>query len=188
MIRDKQLKTFEELVMFEQRILSHILPQDFDKMEYLIASDMYRPPINDSIAIAFNKKRSKILQEAKRTILNMFVHAYEMKIQEYEQQYRRELSAFTEYVTNDTLPIGTCSQDTITVYINHRRNRIKQEVYHKISSLRKQLRRRRQRSSASTKNIVDVCPQVILDVDHVPLNAAELKYLSKGKLVFSFIV
>lgn len=187
MLRDKQLKTFEELVMFEQRILSHILPQDFDKMEHLIASDMYRPPINDSIAIRFNKKRSKILQEGKRTILNMFVHAYEMKIQEYEKQYRHELSTFKEYVTNDTLSIGSCSQDTMTDYINHRTNRIKQEVYHRISSFRKQLLRRRQRSSTSTKTTIDVCPQVILDVDHVPLNAAELKYLYKGKLVFSFI-
>ncbi|CAF1083665.1 unnamed protein product [Didymodactylos carnosus] len=49
-----------------------------------------------------------------------------------------------------------------------------------ISSFRKQLLRRRQRSSASKKNTVDVCPQVILDVGHVPLNAAQLKYLSRG--------
>ena len=66
-------------MMFEQRILDHILPQDFDKMEDLIAPDIYRPPVNDTIAIAFNKKRSEILQEAKRTILNMYVHAYAMK-------------------------------------------------------------------------------------------------------------
>ena len=172
-------------MVFEQRILNHILPQDFDKMEDLIAPGIYRPPINDTIAIAFNKKRSKILQEAKRTILNMYVHAYAIKIQEYERQYRQELSRFKQEITNDGRKNETCSQDAITVYMNHRTNRIKQEVFHKISSFRKQLLRRRQRSSASKKNIVDVCPQVILDVDHVPLNAGQLKYLSRGKPVFS---
>jgi hypothetical protein len=184
MLRDKQLKTFEELMMFEQRILNHILPQDFDQMEHLIASDMYRPPINDSIAIAFNKKRSKILQEAKRTTLNMYVQAYQTKLQEFERQYRQELSRFKPDITNDAHTNKTCSKDSITVYVNHRTNRIKQEVFHKISSFRKQLLRRRQRSSVLIKNTVDVCPQVIIDVDHVPLNAAELQYLSRGKLVF----
>ena len=120
-------------------------------MEDLIAPDIYRPPINDTIAIAFNKKRSKILQEAKRTILNMYVHVYAMKVQEYERQYRQKLSRFKREVTNDGHKNETCSQSAITVYMKQRTNRIKQEIFHKISSFRKQLLRRRQRSSASKK-------------------------------------
>ena len=154
-------------------------------MEDLIAPDIYWPPINDTIAIAFNKKRSKILQEAKRTVLNMYVHAYSVKIQEYERQYRQELSRFKREATNDGLKNETCSQGAIKVYVNHRTNRIKKELFHKIASFRKQLLCRRQRSSASKKSTVDVCPQVIIDVDHVPLNAVQLKYLSRGESVFS---
>ena len=154
-------------------------------MRDLIAPDRYRPPIHGTIAIAFNKKRSKILQEAKQTILNMYVHAYAMKIQEYERQYRQELSRFQQEVTNDGHKNETCSQSAITVYMKQRTNRIKQEIFHKISSFRKQLLRHRQGSSASTKSTIDVCPQVILDVGHVPLTATQLKYLSRGTPVFS---
>ena len=95
------------------------------------------------------------------------------------------MSRFKQEVTNDGHKNETCSQGAINVYMKQRTSRIKQEIFHKISSFRKQLLRRRQRSSASTKSPIDVCPQVILDVDHVPLNAAQLKYLSRGELVFS---
>jgi hypothetical protein len=188
MLRDKQLKTFEERMMFEQRILNGILPRDFDRLEHLVASDLYRPPINDSIAIAFNKKRSDIVREAKRTTLNMYVEAYQTKIREYERQYRQELSRFKqeeEEVTSDMHTNASCSQNTITVYVNHRTNRIKQDVYNKMASFRKQLQRRRQRSSVSIGHTVHVCPQVMIDVDHIPLNAIELTYLSRGNLVFA---
>jgi hypothetical protein len=180
-----QLQIFEEFTMFEQRIRCNFLSREFDHLERSVAPDIYWPMVNDRIAVEFEKKRYKIVQEAKRTLLNNYLHAFEMKIQEYENQYQQDLNKFQQMMSNNMDMNETTLLDCIVTYMDHRTNRMEQEIYDKIPSCRRKLLRRRQRSSSSTKKIVSVCPKVIVDVNHVPLNVAQLAYLSRGKTLFS---
>jgi hypothetical protein len=82
MIRQKQLKIFKDLIMFEQRIVCHELPNSFN-----------------SITINFNQeqgvnKRNKMVQDLKRQMLNVELEQYELKIQHYEHLYVQELATF----------------------------------------------------------------------------------------------
>ena len=179
-IRQVQLQCFEKLLMLEQRIRCNFLPRAFDQFERSIAPDIYWPVIDDSIAVDFTMKRHKIIQEAKRELVTIHVDAYEAKIQHYERRY--------EHVLNDckltiatSLNVHACDWlNSIVAYMNHRTHRMKNEIYGKVTRCRRNLARSRQRASSSRKNVVDVCPRVIVDVNGVPLSAGELKYLSLG--------
>ncbi len=60
--------------------------RNFDKLESVIACDDYFPVIKDHIAVQFKQKHYKIIQEAKRTWLNMYMEAYEIKIEKNTHQ------------------------------------------------------------------------------------------------------
>ena len=74
-IREKQLKLFEQLTMFEQRILCHKLPKSISDVKVNADEKL---PVN---------KRNKMIQEAKRKMLNVKLEEYEIKIQQFEQTY-----------------------------------------------------------------------------------------------------
>ena len=59
--------------------------------------------------------------------------------------------------------------NTIKVYMIHRTNRIKQEIYHKITDFRQIITHHRQRSTTAKKT-VGVSPEVIINVLHHTLN------------------
>ncbi|CAF1496317.1 unnamed protein product [Didymodactylos carnosus] len=80
-IRNKQLKLFEDLTMFEQRFLSLKLPKSFDCIKAGIDQEQC---VN---------KRNKIIQELKRRMLNVELVQYEMNIQHYEHLYQQDLTA-----------------------------------------------------------------------------------------------
>jgi hypothetical protein len=81
-IRKKQLKIFEDLTMFEQRILCHKLPNSFNSIT-----------INNNEVKSVNEN-SKMVQDSKRLMLNAELEQYELKIQNYEHQYEQQLAAF----------------------------------------------------------------------------------------------
>ncbi len=76
------MKVFEDLTMFEQRILCHELPNSFnsitihDKQEHCVT------------------KCDKMVQYLKRQMLNTELERYEMEIQQYEDLYEQELATF----------------------------------------------------------------------------------------------
>ncbi len=74
-IRKKQLKIFEDLTMFEQRILCHELSSSFNFIT-----------INNNEEQSVNK-RNRMIQDLKRQMLNIELEGYELKIQHYEHQY-----------------------------------------------------------------------------------------------------
>jgi hypothetical protein len=65
------MKIFEDLTMFEQRILCHELPNSFNSIT-----------INNHEEQCTNK-RHKIVQDLKRQMLNAKLEQYELKIQHY---------------------------------------------------------------------------------------------------------
>ena len=79
-IRKKQLKLFDDLTMFEQRILCHKLPKSFDFVKIEIDEEQC---VN---------KRNKIIQELKRRMFNVELEQYEIKIQHYEHLYQQDLT------------------------------------------------------------------------------------------------
>jgi hypothetical protein len=85
------LKIFEDLTMFEQRILCRKLPKSFD-----------------SIQIDNHEKQcvngyNKIIRDTKRRLLNVELEQHEIKIQHYEHLYQQDLIAFkTEILKNNS--------------------------------------------------------------------------------------
>jgi hypothetical protein len=77
-IRKKQLKVFEDLTMFEQRILCHKLSESFNVIKIKIDEEQC------------SNKHNKIIQELKRRMLNVELEQYERKIQHYEHMYQQD--------------------------------------------------------------------------------------------------
>ncbi|CAM4987477.1 unnamed protein product [Rotaria socialis] len=89
-----QIQLLEEFNMLEQRIICKILPPNVDSLDHLIQSHLYTPLVHDTTSIEFKIQSDRIIQQIKRTWLNIYYKAYEMKIQEYEKQYKENLHMF----------------------------------------------------------------------------------------------
>ncbi len=182
-IRRKQLKLFEELTMFEQRILCHQLPQSFHDIN-----------IDTDVQENVNKHKKNI-QEFKRRMLNLELEKYEMKIQQYEHLYQEELIAFQAEISN-TNSSHLCQLDvlmrSVQTYLNYhtdiliRQVRWKESLYHV-----KLLRHYHRQLLSARKNVIDVYPQVIVDVEKISLNRIQLDYLSRNgelRILFNRVI
>ncbi|CAF3385539.1 unnamed protein product [Rotaria socialis] len=149
-LRETELQIRKELLLLEQRILSKLLPSNFDQLDTLIASDFYTPVLEDQYSLNYKLKRSKILQETKRTWLDILMESYDVKMKECNRQYQEEL-------TQLELDISKHQQHhhdarvlcrTVQVYIKHRTIQIKKDTFQQMNSFHGKLsrRRRRQRS------------------------------------------
>ncbi|CAF2938099.1 unnamed protein product [Rotaria sp. Silwood2] len=152
-IREKQATIYEHLLMLEMRVSCKLLPKNFDQLEDFIASIAYLPLNNDQKMIEVRNKRYKTIQEAKRIWLNIFLNAYEIQLQEYDQEYEYEFLQLESHLLNSI---------NITM---------------KMRSLRGILIKNRQRSS-STKKTVGVWPEPYLDLLTNIFNRYEWNYLS----------
>jgi len=179
-IRKKQLKIFEDLTMFEQRILCHKLPKS----------------VND-IRIDTNEeqnanKHKKTIQELKRRMLNVELEQYEIKIQHYEHLYEEELNAFKSETYNTNSSYQLCQLNMlmhfIQTHVYHHTNLLIRQIRFKESYRHVKLMRHYHRQLLSTtKEIIDVYPQIIVDVPRISLNRFQLDYLSHtGKLLLLF--
>jgi hypothetical protein len=176
-IRKKQLKIFEDLAMFEQRIICHELPNSFNSTT-----------INNNNEEQCANKCNKIVQDYKRQMLNVELEQYELKIQHYEHLYEQELATFQSEIckTNSFYQMSELNMlmHSVTIYVYHHIKLWIREVRYKESAFRvKLLRHHRRRQSLIPSKTIDVYPQIIVDVPKVPLNQTELDYLSqKGQL------
>jgi hypothetical protein len=172
-IRTKQLKIFEELTMFEQRILCRQLPHSF----YSITTT------NPEEQCA--NKRTKIVQDVKRQMLNMQLEEYELEIQHYEHLYEQELATFKSeiYKTNSFHQMSNLEMlmHFVKTYVYHHTNKVIRRIRYKESRYHFKLLRHycRQRFYRSDQT-VDVYPQIIVDVPKVSLNSNQLNYLSRS--------
>jgi hypothetical protein len=172
-IRKKQLKIFEDLTMFEQRILCHKLPNSFN-----------------SITINNNEeqcviKRNKMVQDLKRQMLNVKLEQYELKIQRYEHLYEQELATFQSEIYKTESPYQICHLNELMhfakIYIYHHKKLLLRQIRYKESCFHaKLLRHHRRHKSRSPSKTIDVYPQIIVDVPKVTLNESQLDYLSRA--------
>ena len=93
-LQQLQMQLMKEFVMLEQRIICKLLPPNFDSLDHLIKSQIYTPLIHDMTSIEFTNQQNKIIQQIKRTWLNIYFNGYETKIQEYENLYNEKLHLF----------------------------------------------------------------------------------------------
>ena len=181
-LRQSQLEIYEEMVMLKERVFHQFLPLNFDQMEqYITTDDFYRPCISDQTLAEMKTKRRKILQQGKRATLQVYMYAYQFKINDSQQRYQQALNELELTFTYSKLTInGLTLFQALQAYMIHRTDRLKQEIHEKLSHYRQIIARHRQRSSMAKKT-VGVSPQVTVDVLHHTLNADELDFLSRGK-------
>ncbi|CAF2161870.1 unnamed protein product [Rotaria magnacalcarata] len=163
--------------MLEMRVLCKFLPKNFDQLERFITTMIYSPLNNDQKMIEVRNKRYKTIQEAKRIWLNVFLNAYEVQLQEYDQQYENEFLQLQSHLLNNTNINGSCVYEQIQQHMNYQTNKLKQQVSMKLQSLRGILIKNRRRSS-SAKNTVGVWPEPYLELLTNVFNRYEWKYLS----------
>jgi hypothetical protein len=183
-IRQQQGEIWKAFLMLEMRVLCKFLPQNFDHLENLIGSINYLPLNKNQHGIDIKNKRYKLIQEAKRTWLNISFNAYEYKLQKYEQLYENNFKHLETQLLNGATIDGSSIFNKIKEYITYRTNRLKQDIAAKISSSRGKLLQNRQRSS-STKTTIDVSPEPYLDHMNNPFNKLQWNQLSLGR-IFQF--
>jgi len=174
LIRKKHLKIFDDMTMFEQRILCHRLPNRFNSIEICNQEESH---IN---------QHHKITQDFKRRMLNIKLNQYEVETQHHECLYEQELITFESeiYHNKSSYQISHTKEllHYIKTYLYHytklflRHVRYKESFFH--VKLLRQERRHDHRSVQSTETI-DVYPQIIVDIPNVLLNPNQLDYLSR---------
>ncbi|CAF1495225.1 unnamed protein product [Adineta steineri] len=179
-LQQLQMQLMEEFVMLEQRIICKLLPQNFDSTDNLIKPRLYTPLIQDVTSIEFKIQYYKIIQQIKRTWLNIYFNAYEKKIQEYEEQYIEKLHNLQLRFECKNNVNRIFHLNSIKTYLHNRKQRTIQQIYIDMSDYRKKLLNYRKRSSKAKKTI-DVSPKPIFYLLFNPFNDQERDYLSKGK-------
>ena len=167
--------------MLEQRTLSKFLPQNFDDFERYIAPSFYSPPIEDKHSLEYQLKRFKILQGAKRSWLDLHVELHMFTMKKYDEQYLGELTQFQRDCANSAPTDGTTLFPLVQTYIQHRTDRIKEEIFLQMSYFRVNLAQRRQRAT-SAKGTVGVSSEAILNADHHSLTDTEREYLARSEI------
>ncbi|CAF1389852.1 unnamed protein product [Adineta steineri] len=182
-LQQLQMQLMEEFVMLEQRIICKLLPQNFDSIDNLIKPHLYTPLIHDMTSIEFKIQQSKIIQQVKRTWLNIYFNAYEKKIQEYEAQYIEKLHNLQLRFECKNNVNRIFHLNSIKTYLTNRKQRMIQQIYIDMSDYRKKLLNYRKRSSKAKKTI-DVSPKPVFYLLFNPFNDQERDYLSKGTYIY----
>ena len=129
-IRQKQAEIWEEqLMLLETRILCKFLPNIFDHFQNFMAPIAYSSVFNQGKAIQLKNQRYKMIQEAKRTWLHIFLSAYEIKLQQYNKQYQESLEQTECLLLNNTNVHFTSASNYIHRYMTYRTNQLKQKYY-----------------------------------------------------------
>ena len=171
-LRQKQLKTFEEMTMFEVRILCKSLPKSINELDKIV-------PLDDSsvtllmstenqqnkcehLQKEINRKHQKKIRGYKRQMLAKTLEEYETSIEENEYLYQEELLKF-EYEsstpTNQMKDLMIC----LTNYLNHRTNKIIREIRYKESLFHVKLNHPRHRTLSSINKYISVYPEAIVE-------------------------
>ncbi len=186
-IRQQQGEIWKDYLMLQMRILCKFLPQNFDDLENFIAPINYFPLDNTQSSIQIKNNRYKIIQEAKRTWLNISFNVYDYKIQKYEPQYENELKQLQIQLLNSYTIDSSCVFNMIKDYMTYRTTRLIQDISDKILSSRGILLQNHQRSS-SAKKFIGVSPESYLDLISNPFNTIQWNQLSLGRILLFFLI
>jgi hypothetical protein len=117
-------------------------------------------------------------------MLNIELGQYEIEIQQYEYLYEQELTAFESETCKINSHYQMCRLNMfmyfVKTFVYHYTNRSIHQIRYKGSCLHVKLVRhqRHRRQPLATSKIIDVYPQIIVDVPKVSLNRIQLEYLS----------
>ncbi|CAF1497015.1 unnamed protein product, partial [Rotaria magnacalcarata] len=174
-----QIQLLEEFNMLEQRIICKILPPNVDSLDDLIQSHLYTPLVHDTTSIEFKIQSDRIIQQVKRTWFNIYENAYEMKIQEYEKQYKKNLHMFQLRFECKNNIDRIFRLNSIKTYLKNRKQRMIEQICINMSGYRKKLLNYRKRLSKAKKTI-GVSPKPIFYLLYNPFNDQEHENLCKG--------
>ena len=174
-IRDEQLKVFEQMIIFQQRILCHRLPQSFNQIEEMTDK-------TDNMTV-----QNKHVQEAKRRKLDRTLQDYETKLLDCEHRYQDEFSKLEMQLWkqhySETRDHYDRMMQSLQDYFDQHKHRTMRTIRYREACVRTALQKlqRRQMSRKSKKKAkkVDVYPQVIVDTKKLSLNQRQLDYLSQ---------
>ena len=118
--------------MLEMRILYKFLPIDFDHLQNLLVSITYSPLNNNQKAIDLNNKCYKKIQETKRQWLHKMLSVYEIKLQQYDQQYQEVLMQLKYLLINNTSMNGLSLFNDINQDMLYRTNQLHKDISNKM--------------------------------------------------------
>ncbi|CAF1503747.1 unnamed protein product [Rotaria magnacalcarata] len=137
----------------------------------------------------FGNEANKIIQELKRRKLNDQLKNYALKLQHYEDLYQTEIDILESKLIQTSLKHQPIQVDIFMTlskcYLSHYTNRLIRQIRYKEAWAHVKLVRQHRRHLLSKQQIVDVYPQIIVDVPKIPLNRIQLDYLSKSGRVSS---
>lgn len=183
-IQQTQIHLMEEFIQLEQRILCNVLPLNFNSLDHLIPCHIYRPLFRDIATIEFNNQTTRIIQQLKRTWLNIYYKYYEMLLQKYEEQYIEHIHQLHLQFEGNNNTNRVYALDSIKTYLKQRKERLIQQIYANMSDYRKKLVKNH-RHSSKTKKAIEVAPKPVFYLLHNPFNNRERDYLAKGKSFFA---
>lgn len=167
--------------MLQMRVSYKFLPDIFDRLEDFIDSLKYLSLNNNGqSSIDLKNKRYKLIQEAKRTWLNIYFSLYESEIQMKQQQYEKICKAIETEVLTSTMNDPLFVLNKIDEYMTYRTYRSKQDLSNKVYSSKHSLLKKRQQSSHA-KGKIGVSPEAYLDLMNNPFNSFQWNQLSLGK-------
>ncbi|CAF1297315.1 unnamed protein product [Adineta steineri] len=178
-IRLKQAEIYEEQLKLEMRILYQFLPENFNLLQSFISPINSVSLNNEQKSIQLKNERIRIIKEAKRKWLHLFLSAYEIKLLEYDMQYQDVLKQLESILSNNTSADNVVLLNTINEYISYHTNRMKQDISNRMSSIRGKLIRNH-RHSSSAQNMISVSPEPYLDLVSNPFTTAEWHHLMLG--------
>ena len=179
-VQNMQMEIMKELIMLEQRIICRVLPRNFNSLDHLIRSQLRQPLLDEVASIEFKNQSYKIIQQLKRTYLNIYLQTFETKFHEYENQYHENMHRFQlAFECQRNMP-RISALHSIKAFLKSRKQRRIQQIFDDMPDFRKKLLKYRQRSKI-TKDTIDVSPQPVFYLLHNPFTRQERDYLSKGK-------
>lgn len=180
-IRQQQSIVWQELLILEIRIRDHFLPVIFDHMEKILTLINYTPTKNELMWIEVKNKRYRMIQDAKRSCLNLLIHKYELEIQRYDEQYQQEYRRLVFHLINNHHFSETLIQQ-IQIYLQDQTKQMKGMLFRQSLTIRTKLHRDRRRNTSST-TMIGVSPEPYLALVENPFSRREWKYLSLGRYI-----
>ena len=165
------------------RILCQFLPPEFGHLERFISPIRCASLNSEPTRIHLQNERLRVIREAKRQWLHLFLSTYEIRLQEYDAQYRELLRQVEYLATDNRSRNGVTLVDDINRYMVYHTNQLRQGTLKKMSSWHGKLLRNRQRSS-SAKTMIGVSPEPYLHIVSNPFTTVEWQYLMLGRADF----
>lgn len=179
-IREQQMKVYEEMVMFETRILCRVLPRSINKLDKLVPPDNLSYQYKTGSQEEALNQHHKQIRDLKRNLLHDKLSEYESVIEEHEISYQRELIEFP-YELSQQNSQNVSLMAHLENYLDHHTNRIMRDILYKETLFRMKLKHPRHRPKSTAKrNTVSVYPEAIIETTNNLFTDNELALLSSS--------